>query len=387
MPPEEQHCSWFVLAWLAWRAVPPALRCDDKSTHRPPMELVGVRPEDVQRPAARPSVSPVTVTHEWSPDERHSAPYHSQRIRAARAEATDALLRAYCQLVRGPPVTWAMGDIPEATAERSLNYRDVVVRSPEQDALGVLAGANAVMCNVLNDDFIVEHCLDLEMRYWLAAILFVVYKLKTGEVWMPGECLTVRVLEQFLSAQELGDWRSCEQRRREHEICMWDAEAFLVAYRPLHQLVNCGVHGAFEVACTQLMEVGSLTGQQGTLAVGVVHFYLHAAYASTNRDLIGELVSDRCVGEVGASLALVVLVAARLNHGWEVSPALDLDGVRDLWPYDRLALTDAALQFVRNAWLFSQRKPLGGACIHPEAVVYDYVKPKTLAALMNALSG
>ena len=237
-----------------------------------------------------PLASPVTVMHPCGCAEGIRAPSRCQHARTMRAEATVVLLNAYCQLVRH--ANWCATDIHETEARRTPAFRDVVVRSPEQDALGVLAGANAVMRYVLSDDALLEHNLDIEVRYWLAAILFSVYKVKTEERWEQGHSMTMLVLEQFLLVHELGEWRTCPHTRADHERRMWTAEATLIADQPFGALVDRGVHGAFEVACAQLMQLSVLTERDGELAVGLVHFYLHATYVNAKRDLLEELCAD-----------------------------------------------------------------------------------------------
>lgn len=331
-----------------------------------------------------PLASPVTVMHPCGCAEGIRAPSRCQHARTMRAEATVVLLNAYCQLVRH--ANWCATDIHETEARRTPAFRDVVVRSPEQDALGVLAGANAVMRYVLSDDALLEHNLDIEVRYWLAAILFSVYKVKTEERWEQGHSMTMLVLEQFLLVHELGEWRTCPHTRADHERRMWTAEATLIADQPFGALVDRGVHGAFEVACAQLMQLSVLTERDGELAVGLVHFYLHATYVNAKRDLLEELCADLGTEGVGAALALIVLASVRLKSA-AVGTALDLSVASGLWHYDARVLTGAACALVCNAELVCKRQRPAGAYSHSSAYVYTYVNASMLQMLMNTLSG
>lgn len=332
-----------------------------------------------------PIPSPVTVIPTCCQARGLRAPSRSQHARTMRSEATLILQNAYSSLVRDSQ--WCATDIHEAEARRTPAFRDVVVRSPEQDAIGVLASANAMMRYVFEDDYLLEHNLDIEVRYWLAAILFSVYKVKTEERWLEGHSMTMRVLEQFLLTHELGEWRADEQVRKKHEHLMWVAEATLLCDYPFATLVDGGVYGAFETACVQLMEVGAFTSRHGTLAAGIVHFYLHGAHTNAKIDVLETLALDFSTEAIGAALAYIVLVTVRLKEG-RVDTALDLSAVSGVWHYDTRALTDAAFELVRNADLVAKRgQRLSGAYTHPAAFVYKYVCASTLQMLMNTLAG
>lgn len=392
--PEAGRCSWLALAWRALTVGTTRAQAQRSPAgsmglvqHRP-LELPEIYVSEVRVPRVALSTSPVTVTHALTCVECVRPPSCSQQARTLRAEAADILLVAYCQLVHSPYAAWSVTDIFEEEARHSPNYRDVVVRSPEQDALGVLAGANAVMRYILNDNFLLEHGIDLEVRYWLAATLFLVYKVKTGDCWREGDCMTMLVLEQFLNAHELGNWRTCKTTRKERERCMWDAEASILICQPFGALVSRGVHSAFEVACAQLMEAGELTRRDAVVGVGIVHFYLHAAHVNERRDILEELAVDRCVEEIGASLAFIVLVTLRLSLGLADS-VTNLAAAKSVWNYDTRMLNDSALQLVRNGKLVSslvKTPPLGGAYACPKAFVYNLVSPQMLHMLITTLS-
>lgn len=330
--------------------------------------------------------SPVTVIHSYDSVEGLRSPSPSQHARTMRSEAAIVMLDAYCVLVRDPATSWSATDMPEGAARNSPDFCDVIVRSPEQDALGVLAAANSVARYVLDDDYLIAHNLDMHTRYYLATILFAVYKVKTGDNWRSGACMTMLVLEQFLHGWELGPWRSDIATQRMHEAHMWDIEGELVFGTPFYAVTDNGVHGAFEVALAQLMAVGALTERQGVIGIGIVHFYLHAVHINARRDLLEEMVLSRSIAELGAAFAYIVLVSARLYNGG-FDTALGLGAVRGVWPYDNARLANAALDIASNAYLVSKRRRLDGAYSMEQAHVYSYVRPAMLQMVMNTLAG
>lgn len=314
------------------------------------------------------------------------APSGSRHARTLRADAAHMLRNAYCELVRDADTQWRAGDIDERATFRELGAGGVVVRSPEQDALGVVACTVAVMRYVITDAFLSRHGLDTATRYHLAAILYAVYKLKTEDAWDSASCITMRVLERFMHDHELeGDWRTDVVVRAEHERIVWQAEAELVAEHPLGSLVDYGVHACFEVAMTQLLQCGALDEQELVLGVGIAAFYMHAAVVNAHRDLLEELALDRSTEEIGAVFAYVALVAIRLRSD-RVESARDLSHVHGTWVYDPDALADAALDVVLNAEIVARRRPRDGAYACPKARVHAYVDASMLHMLQGVLS-
>lgn len=357
----------------------PEVQSPERPVRVPKVQLPPLTPEEPTL------ASPVSVFHVCCRAEGLRAPSRSQHARTMRSEASAILLNAYCELVSGHRSKWMATDMAETEARRSASYAEVVVRSPEQDALGVVACANAVMRYVLDDDYLLEHNIDAEVRYWLAAILFSVYKMKSESFWEPGKCMDMLVLEMFLFTHELGDWRASYVLRKQHSLRLWAIEAKLLIDYPFGKLVDTGVHGTCETALAQLLEAGAITERHATLGIGIVHFYLHATHVNAKRDVLEELGVDRSMAELGAALAYIVLVSVRL-HEHRVDTALDLDVVSGAWHYDRQMLTHAALELVSNANLVAKRHRLDGAYSRHEAYAYAYVSPDMLHMLLNTLS-
>ena len=294
---------------------------------------------------------------------------------------------AYCDLVRDPRTRWKASDLDEDAAYRQRGADAVVVRSPEQDAMGVVACAVGVMRYVITDTFLQKHSLNMTTRYHLAAILFAVYKLKTEDRWDNGSCMTMQMLEHFMLEHELdGDWRTCTRLRLRHEQIVWNAESELVAAHPFSTLVDYGVHGCFEVALEQLLQCDVVSEDEATLAMGLVGFHLHAATANARHDLLEELGRERSTAEIGAVFALLTVVSIRIRGG-KIDTAFNFDAVGGVWHYDMDSLHSAALQVVLNTETVLRRRPRDGAYACPEARVYPYVTPLALSTLKTALSG
>ena len=278
-----------------------------------------------------------------------------------RVEAAQIMRDAYCDLVRDESTQWRFSDIDERAARVTPGYDDTIVRSPEQDALGVVACAVGMMRYVFSDSLLLEHNLDISVRYHMACILFSVYKVKTEDSWSSGRSMTMHVLERFLHPHELDEgWRHSHHVCSHHQRIAWAAEADLVINHPFHQLVERGVYSCFEVALAQLLKSGAVTDEQALLGVGIVGFYLGAATLNARRDVLEEMAVDRDVDELGAALALIVLASLRLQAG-ELHTALDLSAVRDVWRYDPGTLNDAAWILVANAETVTRKRARAGA--------------------------
>lgn len=378
-PAAARYCSWSALADFIGGA----------RKHQPaPPTPTTASPLRTDTPKA---TSPVTVLDPCASHVALRAPSQSHFARTLRAEAAHRLRTAYCELVRSSDARWTGSDIDEAQTFREHGAGSVVVRSPEQDALGVVACSVAVMRYVITDTFLQKHGLDVITRYHLAAILFAVYKLKTEDGWDDDSCMTMLVLERFLKPQELeGDWRTDASLRKEHERIVWASEAQLVTEHPFASLVDYGVHACFEVAMTQLLRCGALDEQQVVIGVGIASFFMHAAVSNACRELLEELARDRSTEEIGAVFAFVTLVAIRLQalrlQACKVGTALDLTEVEGTWPYDASMLKDAAIAVVLNAEIVAQCRPRDGAYACSEACVYPYVTSWTLDMLKTVLS-
>ena len=298
-----------------------------------------------------------------------------------RVEAAQIMRDAYCDLVRDESTQWRFSDIDERAARVTPGYDDTIVRSPEQDALGVVACAVGMMRYVFSDSLLLEHNLDISVRYHMAGILFSLYKVKTEDSWSSGRSMTMHVLERFLHPHELdAGWRHSHHVCSHHQRIAWAAEADLVINHPFAALVDHGVHGHFEVALAQLLRHGAITQQQAVIGVSLVGFYLHAAAFNARRDVIEELARDSSVEEVGAALAYLVVVSQRLCHG-PVDAALDLSAVSGVWHFARSALREAAWALVVNAETVVRKRERDGAYACPGSRVYCYASPAVLTML------
>ena len=270
-PTLTSHCSWAALTELVATAMGRA--------EEPPQPLAAPEP----LPAKENPQSPVTVMHTLRSAASLRQPSTNQHARTMRVEAAQIMRDAYCDLVRDESTQWRFSDIDERAARVTARYDDTIVRSPEQDALGVVACAVGVMRYVVSDSLLLAHNLDRSVRYHMACILFAVYKVKTEDSWSSGRSMTMHVLERFLHPHEMDvSWRNSQHACARYQRIAWAAEADLVINHPFAVLVDYGVHGHFEVALAQLLEHGArpeLADKQGNTSLVLALSNKHAAVA------------------------------------------------------------------------------------------------------------
>ena len=366
--PVASQCSWTALAELVSIACGKSAGMQTMQSPTLPMDTG--------------TTSPVTVLHHECPGtgtETVRKPSRSLHARKLRVEASTLLRLAYGNLVRPPDTLWCATDIEE------FCDADNVVRTPEQDVVGVLSAANTVMRYVLTDTFLEEYGLGAHTRKHLAVILLAVYKTKVEDQWRPGSCMCMEVLERFLSPNDRVDWRNNADALALQLETMWTMEAILITEHPFGRLVYGCVHARFEVALGQLLSARVISSDQAVLGLGFVEFYLNATNQNPKRDLLEELGRSRTTDELGAALAYLVLVALRLHDG-VFDSASDLSATTGVWPYNHGALRGAALELVRNAEKVVKTFKREGVYASPETRACAYASPLMITMLKTALS-
>ena len=306
-------------------------------------------------------------------------PSRSLHARKVRVQASTLMRRVYGNLVRHADTGWCATDIEE------FCDIDNVVRTAEQDVIGVLSAANTVMRYVLTDAFLEEHGLGAHTRQHLAVILLAVYKTKVEDQWRPGSCMCMEVLDRFLFPNDRVDWRNNAYAHALQLETMWTMEAVLVTEHPFGRLVYGCVHACFEAALGQLLSASVISSDQAVLGLGFVEFYLNATNQNPKRDVLEELGRSRTADELGAALAYLVLVALRLHDGIFDS-ASDLSATIGVWTHDHDALRGAALELVRNAEKVVKTFKREGVYASPETRACAYASPLMITMLKTALS-
>ena len=163
------------------------------------------------------------------------------------------LSTVWCEMARDRDVRWRAVDIEEIDAHtevKNVDLRTLVITSPEQDPMGVIACASGVARWLLSDAYLADHALDVDTRILLSVVLFAVQKVKTEDHWERGSHVALRVLARFLCADEMGDWMHSARVRAHWYERLHRCEARLVCMPGLASLVDGAgsLYGAFEAA-------------------------------------------------------------------------------------------------------------------------------------------
>jgi len=303
-----------------------------------------------------------------------------------RTEAACMLQTAWCALARDRDLPWMAVDIEEVDAHMELkrvDARTLVITTPEQDPMGVVACATGVARWLLTDAYLADHLLDVNTRVVLATVLFVVQKMKSEDRWHRGSHVALRVLARFLRDDEIGDWMHSPAVRSDWYDRLQRCEARLVCMPGMASVVDGpdSLYGTFETALEAMHKASELDDRGLIVGAGVVHFYLHAAHSNRKRDTLALLGAARSVEPLGVALALVVLVTCRLV------PHLSMYGTPTTkrgMAWSDSAVRAAAHELVRNAAEVSQTER-HGAYADETSLAYSYVSPAMLSALMRAL--
>ncbi len=322
--PRPGDCGWETLTCIVtglWDIVHP----DSSDTggamvpSRPPTSPIPCAPpaSKATQPTWLVATSPVTVIVPERSDSPHVCacqrpPSGSRQARGLRVEAAQLIHQAYCALVRDGTFMWT--DIDEGQSAGRIAVQRMIMCSPEQDAMGVLSGALHIMRYVLSDSYLEKELLSRSVRYRLAAILMIAYKLKSDGWWSPTAPLAMSLVARFLLPPDLGPWAMNAAVRANHEDRLHEEEgAMLVSAAQLHTLVEGSVYSAAELALTHLLRANLVHPPHAVLALGTVYFYVGAAMQNEENDVLEQLGATRTTEELGAALALLGVLAQTLK--------------------------------------------------------------------------
>jgi len=373
-------------------AVPPVGSAPSRPLTTPPIPVPVPVLGAMKAPASPLATSPVTV---MAPERGgchacrcQRAPSRSRQARTLRVQAAQLMHTAFCTLVRQGTFMWT--DIDEGQASGRISVGRMIMCSPEQDPMGVLAAALHIMRYALTDAYLELNALSRSVRYRLAAILMVAYKLKSDGWWSPRALLSMGLIECFLCPTDVGPWEVDREERERHEQLLHAEEAALVASAlPLHALVEDNVHSAAELALARLITGGQIHAPHATLALSTVHFYLASAMQNGERDVLEVLGVDRTTDQLGSALALLGVLAQTMKHAQDQGRADE--HVRDVSTIVVQGLeqslgpvVSAAAQLADNALTASQRLR-EGAYAESSTRTYPLVADAMVGRLATAL--
>ena len=214
------------------------------------------------------------------------------------SEAARIMMRAYKELVRVR--FYSYNDICERDSER-------VMRSPDQDPMGIMSSAIVAMRYMLSADVLDDHGLDLRVRELLAVILHISYKLKTEASWDPGCYANITVLSCFLCKNEIPEygWDQDWRARNQHVTSMWNIEAQIVCSQPTFRLFDDTPYQALETYLGNAIKDEELSEYEARLILGTSFFYLYAAALNTERYFLEEMGSNCTTADIGTALAAI----------------------------------------------------------------------------------
>ena len=319
-----------------------------------------------------------------------SKPGRAQNAVRLLGEASNLMRDVYVYLVRHR--IFACSDILESPEP---------LDRAELDPMGVLFSAQTIARNVLTDELLHEHALDVQIREVLATILLMVYKLRSESNYHSrygAHSITSIVMSQFMVPAEL-PIRNYDAVR-DH---MMHIEMELILKTPIFRLVDETPHAACEwciyrhyrlqvtefeerhaaeldagdvQARCELRDMVATCHSESLLALSGAYFFYHAALIADNDMLeeMGQWATSETMGEAIAHLCLKAIHLLKQPGLCRPLPAVGKQVER------------AAGAFLMNALRMSTRNAKGlradalGNGLHP---CQQIVGSKALSRLMS----
>lgn len=268
--------------------------------------------------------------------------YAGENALIRRSHGSRAMLATAANLVRDVYV--------HLVTNRVFTCSDILenaspLNCPSLDCMGVLFSAQTILRQVLTEELLAAHGLDVQIRELLATVLLMCYKLKSESHWSPSYSITSLVLTQFMQTHELPIRNDAVARAHVEHL-----EFEMVSKLPIFRLVDETPHAACEwtlyehyngivsryrcehaeelarghlAATCDLRDLKLVCHKELMLCLSGCYFFYHAACLNHEQEVLEQMAVWATVGTMGEALAHISLLALHLVGQKPAPPAID----------------------------------------------------------------
>ena len=256
------------------------------------------------------SPSPVSVTHD--PIVSHPVappkalcmrqPFTQAKSRACIVDAMLMLHDAYLRLTRN--MVFMTSDLEIAPVKHTNHYASHL---PELDPMGVLFSSFTLARYALDESVLQTDGLTFNMRCSLAAILFVVYKIRSEASFERQHCTSAHVLELFLEKSEI---KMLVPTDGQNIVAVY--ERIIVRKYPLLRLVDETPHSSFEFEVWNRYANAEvpISAEEFKLSLASGFFWFFCATTNRESSVLEALGMMLTTHEIGRAIAAIAVSAA-----------------------------------------------------------------------------